>query len=118
MRCKSPFWLVISEIDPKWNTSPKTNLTLLAKVMAMELVDVTSPTWHVNYWSLVPAVHHGMYHMVLFMVGEIDCSLMVRVEHDMTQELYRFRQAEGINPTSCVLQRLYCSEPEVIMVPW
>lgn len=32
------------------------------------------------------------------MVGEIDCSLMVHVEHDVTQGLYRFRPSEGIRP--------------------
>lgn len=32
------------------------------------------------------------------MVGKIDCSLMVRVERNETQELYRFMPPEGVKP--------------------
>lgn len=31
---------------------------------------------------------------MLLVVGEVKCSSMVRVDHDMTEELYRFRSLE------------------------
>jgi hypothetical protein len=39
-----------------------------------------------------------IYHAVLLMVGEINYSSMVRVERDRTQELYNFKQPEGVKP--------------------
>jgi hypothetical protein len=62
------------------------NLTLLTKVTTIELVnvDVASPTQLANYRCLVPPIHHRMCHDVLFVVGEIDCGSMVRVECDVT----------------------------------
>jgi hypothetical protein len=43
---------------------------------------------------LVPTSLHGIRHDVLLVVGEVKCSSMVRVDHDMTEELYRFRSLE------------------------
>jgi hypothetical protein len=61
-------------------------LTVLVKMMDMELtdVDVGSHTWHARCRCLVSTAHYEIYHIVLFVVGEIDCSLMVRVQHDRT----------------------------------
>jgi hypothetical protein len=61
-------------------------LTALVKMMAMELtdVDVGSHTWHGRCRCLVSTTHYEIYHIVLFVVGEIDCSSMVRAQHDET----------------------------------
>jgi hypothetical protein len=57
-----------------------------------------------------------MYHEVFFVVDEIDCSLMVRVEGDVTRELYRFGPPEDVKPITLCVVEIVLLELEIALV--
>lgn len=53
---------------------------------------------------------------MLLVVSEINSSSMVHVEHNVTQELYRFRPPEGVKPYALCAAEIVLLEFHVIMM--
>jgi hypothetical protein len=55
---------------------------------------------------LVQATHYDIYHVALFVVGEINCSSMVHAQHDRTRRFIHVR-ATGMRNT---LRPMLCGD--------
>lgn len=59
------------------HSAAKLMASMKTTAMVLTNVDVTCPTWRARCQCLVTTTHHEIYHVVPFMVGGIDYSLMV-----------------------------------------
>lgn len=75
-------------------------LMMLAELMAMELanVGVAYPTVGASCRSFISTMHHGVYHVMLLWVGNINCSSMVRFEARQNTRFIQVRAAGCVIP--------------------